>query len=221
VVAPFAAVAATYFLGHHQVEVDPYLGYVWPGKVDFADTTTQLRNEGIFGVKSSAFLTDNFQVEGNFAYMSHFEGTSVPTILDQTFGIQPKSVQGLIYDLNGVWNFANRPILGAFFGPYVTGGIGGLSTEVRDGSVAVIGGQFYGINPLTRSVVFDPTKTVVVHDNTAFLSLNYGGGIKSLKTWGPMGFLADFRGRTFPNFRGKSMTWPELTAGLTFTFGEK
>ena len=212
-IAPFAAVAATYFLGHHQIEIHPNAGFVWPGE--------DIRNAGIYGVKAAAFLTDNFQVEGNFAYMNHFEGGGVPTILDQSFGIQPKTVHGLIYDLNGVWNFANRPILGASIGPYVTGGIGGLSTEVRDGDAALIGGQFYQITPVTRRVVFNPTNTVVVHDNTAFLSLNYGGGIKSLREWGPMGFRVDFRGRTFPNFRGKSMTWPELTAGLTFTLGEK
>jgi len=221
VIAPFAAVAATYFLGHHQVEINPNVGFVWPGNVDFADSTTHLRDEGIYGVKAAAFLTDKFQVEGNFAYMNHFESRSAPTILDQSFGIQPRTVHGLLYDLNGVWNFANRPILGASIGPYVTGGIGGLSTEVHDGDVAVIGGEFYQIHPLTHSVVFDPTTTVIVHDNTAFLSLNYGAGIKSLRSWGPMGFRLDFRGRTFPNFRGKSMTWPELTAGVTFTVGEK
>jgi len=222
VIAPFAAVAATYFLGHHhQIEIDPNAGFVWPGHVDFADSTTHLRDAGIFGVKAYAFLTDKFQVEGNFAYMNHFESRFAPTILDQTFGIQPRTVHGLIYDLNGVWNFASHPILGSSFSPYVVGGIGGLSTEVRDGNVAVIGGQFYEINPSTRGVVFNPVGTVVVHDNTAFLSLNYGAGIKSSRTWGPMGFLVDFRGRTFPNFRGESMTWPEATAGLTFTFGEK
>jgi len=208
-------------LGQHQVEIDPYLGFVWPGHVTFADTTAHLRDEGIYGVRASAFLTDYFQVEGNFAYMNHFESRFAPTVLDQTFGIQPKSVQGLLYDVNGVWNFTRRPISGTKLEPYVTGGIGGLSTEVRDGDAAVIGGEFYRVNPSTRNVVFDPTKTVVVHDNTAFLSLNYGAGVKSLKLWGPMGFRADFRGRTFPNFRGKSMTWPEATGGLTFTLGEK
>jgi hypothetical protein len=221
VITPFDAVAATYFLGHHQIEIHPNAGFVWPGHVDFADTTAHMRDEGIYGVKAAAFLTDNFQVEGNFAYMNHLESRNVPTVLDQTFGIQPQTVHGLIYDLNGVWNFANRPIFGTSVGPYVTGGIGGLSTMVRNGDAALIGGEFYQINPATRRVVFDPTSTVIVHDNTAFLSLNYGAGIKSLKTWGPMGFRVDFRGRTFPNFRGKSMTWPEATAGLTFTIGER
>ena len=47
-----------------------------------------------------------------------------------------------------------------------------------------------------------------------------GSYILATKLWGPMGVRADIRGRTFPNFRGDTLTWPEVTAGLTFTFGE-
>jgi hypothetical protein len=115
VIAPFA-VAVTWFLGHQHIEIDHKAGYVWPWHVDFADSTTHLRDSGIFAIKASALLSDKFQVEGNVAYMNHFESRYVPTILDQTFGIQPKTVHGLIYGLNGVWNFANHPILGASIG---------------------------------------------------------------------------------------------------------
>jgi len=51
--------------------------------------------------------------------------------------------------------------------------------------------------------------------------VSYGGGIKATNLAGPLGFRLDLRGRTFPNFRGESLTWPEATAGLTFTFGER
>jgi hypothetical protein len=46
-------------------------------------------------------------------------------------------------------------------------------------------------------------------------------GFKAMKLWGPMGARVDIRGRTFPNFRGETVTWPEATAGLVFTFGER
>ena len=183
--------------------------------------TAHLRDEGMYGLKAGAFVNDNIQVEGSFGYMSHFESRFAPTTLDQSFGILPRTVYGLLYDLNGVWNFGQQPIFGTRISPYVTGGIGGLSTVVRHANAALIGGQFYRIDSGTRAPVLNPTRTVVVHDNSAFFSLNYGAGIKSLKMWGPMGFRVDVRGRTFPNFRGKSMTWPEATAGLTFTIGER
>lgn len=213
--------AASYFLGkRHQIEIYPNAGFVWPRQVNFADSTAHLRDEGIYGLKAAASVNDYVQVEGSFGYMNHFESRLVPSTLDQSFGIQPRTVNGLLYDINGVWNFAKRPIFGSHVSPYVVGGVGGLSTEVRQADSALIAGQLYRTNA-AGTATLNPTQTVVVHDNTAFFSVNYGGGVKGDKVWGPMGFRADFRGRTFPNFRGQPMTWPEATAGVTFTFGER
>jgi hypothetical protein len=33
--------------------------------------------------------------------------------------------------------------------------------------------------------------------------------------------FADFRGRTIPNFFGHGTNWPELSAGLNFSWGER
>lgn len=220
-IAPFAVVAAAYLLGHHQVEIHPYAGFVWPRHVNFADTTAHLRDEGVYGVKADVSLNETVQVEGNLAYMSHFESRFTPTILDQSFGIQPHTVYGLLYDVNGVWNFGQHQILRNMIRPYVVAGIGGLSTEIRGANYALIGGEFYRTDSVTGATVLNPSRTVIVHDNTAFLSVNYGGGIKTPNLWGPVGFRADIRGRTFPNFRGETLTWPEASAGLTFTFGER
>ena len=86
IIAPFAVVAGTYLLGgHHQVEISPNAGFVWPGDVEYSDTTGHLRDEGIYGVKVGTFVNENFEVEGNFAYMSHFESRFDPTTLDQSF----------------------------------------------------------------------------------------------------------------------------------------
>ena len=220
--APFAVVAATYILaGHHQIEIHPNAGFYWPRAVGFGDTTAHLRDEGMYGVKVGAFVNDSFEVEGNLAYVNHFESRFAPTVLDQSFGIRPQTVWGLIYDVNGLYNFGKQSIFGNRVSPYVVAGIGGLSTEVRNGSAALIGGSFYSTDPSSGATVFSPTRTVIVHDNTAFFSINYGGGIKALNLWGPLGVRADIRGRTFPNFRGEMLTWPEATAGITLSFGEK
>ena len=153
-IAPFAAVAATYFLtGHHQVEIHPNAGFFWPRAVGFGDTTAHLRDEGMYGVKVGAYVNDNFEVEGNLAYVNHFESRFAPTVLDQAFGIQPHSVWGLIYDVNGVWNFGKQSVFGSHISPYVVGGIGGLSTEIRGSNAALIGGQFYGTDAATGATV--------------------------------------------------------------------
>jgi hypothetical protein len=71
-------------------------------------------------------------------------------------------------------------------------------------------------------VVLNPgPRTAIVADNAAFFSVNYGAGVKLAKLWGPLGARVDVRGRTFPNFRGQTITWPEVTAGALLTFGEK
>jgi hypothetical protein len=218
VIAPFAAVAGTYFLaGHHQIEVNPYGGFFWPGK----GGNLHLRDEGVYGLRTLASVTDNFQVEGNFGYINHIEGRFHPTTLDQSFGITPQTVHGLIYDINGLYNFGNKPLFGTGVSPYVVGGVGGLSTLLENGGAALLGGQVYTTDPSTGALMFDQGRKVIVADNSAFFSVNYGVGFKAMKLWGPMGARVDIRGRTFPNFRGETITWPEATAGVVFTFGEK
>ena len=217
IIAPFAVVAGTYFIGHqHQIEIHPNAGFFWPRQTDI----THMRDEGIYGLKASAGLTHNIQVEGNFAYINHFESRFAPTKLDQSFGIPARTIHGLLYDVNGVFEFGKHQILGNGVKPYVTAGLGGLSTEVGQDAAAVAGGQFYTRNAI-GAVVLDTGRKVIVADNTPFFTVNYGGGIKADRLWGPMGVRVDVRGRTFPNFRGETLTWPEASAGLTFTFGER
>ena len=38
---------------------------------------------------------------------------------------------------------------------------------------------------------------------------------------GPIGFRADFRGRTIPNFFQQTINWPEVTGGLLLSWGER
>lgn len=159
-------------------------------------------------------------MEGNFSYINHFESKIAPTSLDQSFGISPRTVHGLIYDVNGVFNFGRRPIFGSRVSPYITAGIGGLSTLIERGNAAVIGGQFYSTDS-TGTLVLDSGRKVVVADHTPFFSVNYGGGVKANNLWGPLGVRADVRGRTFPNFRGDMLTWPEVTAGFTVSYGKR
>jgi len=49
VIVPFAVVAGTYFVGHHhQIEINPNAGFIWPGHAD----GTHLRDEGIYSLKA-------------------------------------------------------------------------------------------------------------------------------------------------------------------------
>ena len=85
--------------------------------------------------------------------------------------------------------------------------------------------DFPGINTTNGIALRTPSGPVFfandVLGNDTFFTFSYGGGLKAARLWGPMGVFGDFRGRTVPNFFGHANTWPELSAGLNFSWGEK
>jgi hypothetical protein len=55
-----------------------------------------------------------------------------------------------------------------------------------------------------------------------FFTFSYGGGLKTQRVWGPMGFFGDVRGRAITDFfNGHGTNMLELTAGLNFAWGER
>jgi len=98
-------------------------------------------------------------------------------------------------------------------------GVGGLSTLIENGSTALIVGQVYTTSA-TGTPVLDTGRKVVVADNSAFFSVNYGVGIKTSRLWGPMGMRVGRPGPHFPELPSQRSDGPEATAGLMFTFGE-
>ncbi len=81
----------------------------------------------------------------------------------------------------------------------------------------------FGIGSVTTTVsndarfLFDPD-VLTTH---RFLSLSYGGGLKALRRWGPIGYRVDVRGRTLPHYYGFRQDWVEATAGVTIAWGER
>ena len=71
-----------------------------------------------------------------------------------------------------------------------------------------------------RRMHFEPG-IIIIHDGDTFFTVNYGGGLKWMNLWGPLGFRADFRGRTIPNFHQTTVTWPEITGGVLFSWGQQ
>jgi hypothetical protein len=94
------------------------------------------------------------------------------------------------------------------------GGAGGLTATVSNPHAFVLS---------TRPVATPTGDTVfvandVITDSSTFFAFSYGGGLKAERLWGLFG---DIRGRTVPNFFSTSFTWPEVSAGLTFSWGER
>ncbi len=196
-------------------------GGIWPTRIDTLDNNKVIA-QGIYGLKGGIFFGDSFELEGSFGYLNHFQLRNSPNPFDintdGNFG-QP-SVLGFLYDMNFAWNFGNRSVFGARLAPYVVFGGGGLTTEVRHGTSAFFSGGGFATDA-AGLLVANPAPVHVISDGDTFFTVNYGGGLKAMNLWGPVGFRADFRGRTIPNFFHSSTTWPELTGGVLFSFGAR
>jgi hypothetical protein len=198
-------------------------GGVWPTRIDSWDDN-KIKAQGIYGLKGGIFFGPSWEVEGSFGYMNHFEPSRAPNPLNfnTTGGFGQPSIQAFLYDLNFAYNFGNRSLFGSRLAPYVVLGGGGLTAEVYNGtSPAFVNGGGFVPEPITGTLVPNPTPVKTISSGNTFFTINYGGGFKAMNLWGPVGFRVDLRGRNIPNFYHSSTNWFEPTAGLLFSFGER
>jgi hypothetical protein len=216
----FVATVFTATLAAQSVELYPNAGGFWPTRVD-AWGDNKLKSEGIYGLKGGVFLSENAELEGSFGYINHFRMGLAPTPgnLNPVEAIGQPSAMGFLYDVNGAWNFGQRQFFGARISPYVVAGVGGLTTEVRHGASTFVGGGT--TTDINGNIVANPATVGTLRDGDTFFTVNYGGGVKAMNLWGPVGLRADIRGRTVPNFFHQTITWPEITGGLLVSWGER
>jgi hypothetical protein len=204
-------------------------GGYWSGSKVF---DAKMPGGGTYGGKIGGFLSPNFELDGNLSWYNHFalaDPEGVEIFRPVTNLLDPE-VRSVLWEGSGTWNFGETKVAGSRFSPYVTGGVGFMQARIKNteaDAVFVSGGGFVRnpmyVNPISIGTPFidNPARRIVMEDNDAFFTFSYGGGLKAMKLWGPTGFRVDFRGRTIPNFFGESVTRPELTAGLIFTWGER
>jgi opacity protein-like surface antigen len=219
-------------------EINPYGGYIWPGG---NDQVGDFMNTTLLGVRGGGYITKGFEVGGNLALTNHFQpkSSNEPAAFAGSLGFPQGRVRAMLWEAEFSYNFGQQNWFGSRLKPYVTGGIGGLTAKIKnldsdsdnlsspdvDTSCAALGVEHKCFVLNTRPVVADNTTRFVPNDilesGDTFLTFSYGGGIKIHRVWGPMGFFGDFRGRTIPNLFSKSTTSPEISAGLSFSWGER
>jgi hypothetical protein len=196
-------------------EVHPYAGAFFPGP---NGTLGDFRSEGIYGVKSGVFVTTNFQVGGHLGYINHFEpNSSNPVSQNVALDGSRHSIRAVIWEGEGSYHFPTRISTRAGVTPYVVVGLGGLTTATNAAGSVLLGGPQADV----EGNVEPAQRTIMLQNGDTFFTFSYGGGIKAMRLLGPVGLRADIRGRTIPNFLGNSTSWPELTGGFTFNWGER
>lgn len=185
-----------------KVEINPYGGFIWPSGTNVG----HLKDQAIYGVRAGFFLDPSFELEGNFGYLNHFEPRD----------IDPES-RGWLWELAGTYNFSERDwYLPANFTPTLSVGVGAITTKL-DGNATTF--NRFGSIQLQDGTSLGTVTPYRISDGDTFMTMSFGGGIKSNRLWGPVGLRADVRGRFLPNYYGSSPIWLEAVAGITFGFG--
>jgi hypothetical protein len=201
--------------GKFVADLSPYGGYVWPqnftGVGDF-------KGNQILGVRGGFFVTSGFEIGGNYYWNNHFQPRNAnPTAhLAGDLGFPQGAVRANVWEAEFTYNFGQHRLFGSSVRPYVVLGGGGLTTRIKHEDESVL--NVRSVSTPSGPLFF---ANDVLDNNDTFFTFSYGGGLKATRLWGPMGVFGDFRGRTVPNFLGHANSWPELSAGLNFSWGEK
>lgn len=238
--------------GGTQWEINPYAGYNWSGGNNGVGS---LKNNQILGVRGGVYATHGLEIGANWSWNNHFqaEDDNIPAAFAGALGFPQAAVRSNLWEGEITYNFGSRSMFGSAIRPYIVGGAGGITTNMKNGGVFVLNTRSFdvaGVTPAelafannngtlqsfipfintTNGVAFAPNPTgstvfvadTVVYDRSTFFTFSYGGGLKTQRVWGPMGFFGDIRGRTIPNyFNGHGTNQLELSAGLNFTWGER
>src|SRR5262245_40275986 len=219
-------------LGGTQWEISPYGGYSWSGGNNGVGS---LQNNQILGVRGGGYVTHALEIGGNWSWNNHFqaERDNTNAALAGALGFPQAAVRSNLWEVEFTYNFGRRSLFGSTaVRPYLVAGGGGITTNMKNGSVFVLNNRFIdvpGVSPatlvaannngtlqsfvpganLTNGVAILPNPTGstvavandVVRDRVTFFTFSYGGGLKTQRIWGPLGFFGDARGRTIPQDR--------------------
>ena len=197
-------------------EVNPYAGYYWPGN---NNEVGKFKANQTLGVRGGFYVTKDFEIGGNYSWSNHFQpsDSNVASTFAGDLGAPQGAVRGNLWELEFTYNFGKRTLFGSAVRPYIVGGAGGITTNIKNNDQFVLNVRAF---PTTGGTLF--VANDVLNDGDTFFTFSYGGGVKAMRLWGPMGFFGDIRGRTIPNFfTGHGTNWPEVSAGLNFSWGER
>ena len=197
-------------------EINPYAGFYWPGNTSMFYS---FQNNQLLGVRGGYYFTPAIEVGANYSWSNHFQpkNSAPPSAFAGQLGFPQGKVRANIWEGEFTYNFGKRTLFGAELKPYLVGGVGGLTTSTKSPSTFVL-----TVRPVLLSsgdVVFVPKD--VLGSSDTFFTFSYGGGLKAERLWHSVGVFGDARGRTVPNFFSSAFNWPEVSAGLILSWGER
>jgi len=139
-------------LSSTQFEISPYGGYVWSGGNNGVGS---LQNNQILGVRGGGYVTHAFEIGGNWSWNNHFQAESDNTnaAFAGALGFPQAAVRSNLWEVEFTYNFGRRSLFGSTaIRPYLVAGGGGITTNMKNGSVFVLNNRFIdvpGVSPAT------------------------------------------------------------------------
>jgi len=138
--------------GGLQFEISPYGGYNWSGGNSGVGS---LKNNQILGVRGGGYVTQAFEIGGNWSWNNHFqaERDNAPAALAGALGFPQAAVRSNLWEVEFTYNFGRRSLFGSSaVRPYLVAGGGGITTNMKNGDVFVLNNRFIdvpGVSPAT------------------------------------------------------------------------
>src|SRR5262245_41452298 len=117
-------------------EVNPYGGFYWPAN---NNGVGKFQKNQIFGVRGGGYVTQNFEIGGNWAWSNHFQpkDSNEPAALAGALGFPQGRVRYNLFEAEFTYNFT-KGSLGGSVRPYLVAGGGALVTNVKNPDTFVL-----------------------------------------------------------------------------------
>jgi hypothetical protein len=119
-------------------DISPYAGYVWPNS--FNGGIGDFKGSQVLGVRGGFFATSAFEIGGNYQWNNHFQPkpTNGAASFAGDLGFPQGTVRSNIWELEFTYHFGSRRMFGSAVRPYIVGGIGGLTTNIKNQDTFVL-----------------------------------------------------------------------------------
>jgi hypothetical protein len=104
-------------------------------------------NTQILGVRGGGYVTSALEIGGNWSWNNHFQPKREDTTaaFAGVLGFPQASVRSNLWELEFTYHFGSRGLFGHAVKPYLVAGAGGITTNMKNGSVFVVNNTFIDV----------------------------------------------------------------------------
>src|SRR5215831_5724605 len=127
-----------------QWEISPYAGYVWNGNNNGVGS---FMNTQLLGVRGGGYVTSALEIGANWSWNNHFQPKPEDTTaaFAGNLGFPQASVRSNLWEVEFTYHFGSRGLFGHAVRPYLIAGVGGITTNMKNGNAFVLNNTFIDV----------------------------------------------------------------------------